>query len=404
MRLLVGNDKGQTLPLLALLVIVLIGLLGLAIDLGRMYVARTELSRAVDAAALAGVVELPDTAAAEAKARAYFQENLPSGEISFPQTTSENEFRVRGRRSINALFMGIFGFNSVEVDATATAGFGRVPVDTVLTIDATGSMGAPPCNAAQNNSGCPIKEAKDAAQQFADILLPDTPTTDYTKVAVVPYRGCYKPPLPNGSACVPTGWVHPLDSNQGLVHGKIQDISSQGGTGTNVCLGLYKSREVLFGAGSHTEPNTLRFVVILSDGDNTYNAASYGSGQPPTECRPTTSPWNSDQYVDSQCRSAQTRERQLDTETLALANALKAQDVEIFVVGLGVCGTPSSSLCDTGVVGSTAHDNTADRNLLKCIASSSPGTNDHYFEVPTASDLPGVFTKIARSIAFRLIE
>lgn len=390
--------------MLALLVIVLIGLLGLAIDMGRIYVARTELSRAVDAAALAGVMELPDTAAAEAKATAYFQENLPGGQISFPQVNSDNEFRVRGSRTIDVLFMGIFGFDSVSVDGSATAGFGRVPVDTVLTIDATGSMGASPCNQAQNNPGCPIKEAKDAAQQFADVLLPDQPTTDYTKVAVVPYRGCYKPPLPNGSACIPTGWVHPLDSNQGLVHGKIQDISAQGGTGTNVCLGLYKSQEVLFGAGSHTEPNTLRFVVILSDGDNTYNAASYGSGQPPTECRPTTSPWQSDQYVDSSCRAAQTRERQLDTKTLAMANALKAQGVEIYVVGFGVCGSPSSALCDVNAVGGTAHDNTADRNLLKCIASSSPGTNDHYFEVPTASQLPGVFTQIARSIAFRLVE
>ena len=398
------NQRGQVLPVMAVLVIVLLGLIGLAIDIGRLYVARTELSRAVDAAALAGVVELPDTSAAQARATAFFAENLPDATVSFPATQGLSQFRVKGSRTVSTLFAGVLGLDQVTLTAQATAGFGNVPVDTVLAIDATGSMGAWPCNRAQNNPGCPIKEAKDAAQIFADILLPDTPVTDTTQVGVVPYRGCYKPPRPLGSRCVPAGWVHPLSSNQGLVHGKIQDIRSLGGTGTNVCLGLLRSQEVLFGTNSHTEPNTLRFIVILTDGDNTYNRASYGNGAPPLPCRPDTSPWRSDRYLDSACRGAQTRERELDIKTKAMADAIKAQGVEIYVVGFGVCGSPNDDLCNPSLIGSNAHDNVADRNLLKCIASSSPGTNDHYFEVPSAQDLPNVFSQIAQEIAFRLVE
>jgi hypothetical protein len=388
---------------MALLVVVLLGMVGIALDIGRLYVARTELSRAVDAAALAGVVELPDINAAQARATAYLAENLPDATISFPATQGQNQFRVQGSRTVSTLFVGVLGFQEVTIDAQATAGFGIVPVDTVLTIDATGSMGAWPCNRAQNNPGCPIKEAKDAAQIFADILLPDTPTSNTTQVAVVPYRGCYNPPR-RYARCIPGGWVHPLSSNQGLVHGKIEDIRSQGGTGTNVCLGLLRSEEILFGTNSHTEPNTLRFIVILTDGDNTYNRASYGNGAPPVDCRPNTSPWRSDRYVDSACRGAQTRERELDVKTKAMADAIKAQGVEIYVVGFGVCGSPNNDLCNPGLIGGTAHDNIADRNLLKCIASSSPGTNDHYFEVPSAQDLPDVFSQIAQEIAFRLVE
>jgi hypothetical protein len=42
--------------------------------------------------------------------------------------------------------------------------------------------------------------------------------------------------------------------------------------------------------------------------------------------------------------------------------------------------------------------------LLKCIASSTPGTNDHYYETSTSAELPAIFTAIAQAIAFRLIE
>jgi Flp pilus assembly protein TadG len=70
MRFFKNRSKAQAMPIVALLLVAFIGLLGLAIDLGRLYIARAELSRAIDAAALAGVIELPDTADAQAKASA----------------------------------------------------------------------------------------------------------------------------------------------------------------------------------------------------------------------------------------------------------------------------------------------------------------------------------------------
>ena len=62
----------------------------------------------------------------------------------------------------------------------------------------------------------------------------------------------------------------------------------------------------------------------------------------------------------------------------------------------------SNSQCNS-LVGNSNGDNIADRRLLKCISSSTPGTNDHYFEVQTAAQLPDVFQVIAFKIAGRAL-
>ncbi len=395
-RFVARRERAQVLPIMALLLVAFMGLLGLAIDGGRLFVAKTELSRALDSAALAGVVELPDQAVAEAKAIAYMNDHLSGVTVTFPAPIQGSEFRVQGTRSVDTIFMSVFGIGQVDMDAIAAAGFGGVPLDTVLTIDATGSM-ENGCNASNSNSGCPIKEAKDAAQLYIDLLLENSAGSDLIQAAVVPYRGCYNPPRTYG-ACIPGGWLSDLSSNFGFISAKISAISAPGGSGTNVCLGLHKSNEVIFGANAHTEASTLRFVVLLSDGDNNYNSVSYGNGEPPVACRPDTNP--SSGSGGGSCSSAVTQERELDDKTYEMAEAMKAAGVEIFVVGFGVCGSSNSNQCDIGMIGSSTHDNTADRNLLKCVASAE----DHYFEVPTAEDLPDVFQQIAQYVSFRLVE
>jgi hypothetical protein len=399
MRML-KSEEGQVLPIVALLLVVFIGLLGLAIDVGRLYVAKTELSRAADSAALAGVIELPDIVAAQNRATAYLTENVPDATASFPATSQDYQIRVKASRTVDMTFMSIFGFDQVDLDATAAAGFGRVPIDAVMAIDSTGSMGDSPCNGAMNNAGCPIKEAKDAAAVFAQILLGNAQVTGDTQVGMNAYRGCYNPPVTT-SSCVPDAWTIGLSSNEASVVSRIGNINATGGSGTNVCLGLWKANQIAFGAGSHTEANTRRFVVLLSDGDNNYNSNSFGNGMPPDECRPNNPSTGSG---GASCGNPVSQEQTLDVKTLALADAMRSQGIEVYVVGFGVCGGTSSAACNRSMVGGSANDNSADRNLLKCLASSASGTNDHYIEVPSASDLPEIFGQIARRIAFRLIE
>jgi hypothetical protein len=76
------DESGQSLPLVALAAVVLVGMLGMAVDLGRVWVAKQELQRAVDAASLAAGQDLPSSATAYSAAVAYSGEpgsNNPVG-------------------------------------------------------------------------------------------------------------------------------------------------------------------------------------------------------------------------------------------------------------------------------------------------------------------------------------
>lgn len=409
------SERGQILIMVAGAAIVLFAMTGLAIDFGRMYMAKAQLSRAVDAAALAGVLEFngqsSGLANAQAKALEYIEQNEPEAEATVVPDGVKNELTVDATKTINTYFLSVLGITSTTVRAHAKAGFGTLTVDAALVIDATGSM-----------SGDPINNAKQAAISFKNVLLGSAPSGNVV-VGVTPFRGCFRANPQTEIAPKPMGSTYCVDYaaqttylmyDSAALQSRITAISAQGGSGTNVCGGLYMGLQILDGPNNHNNPvlypNNKRYLVLLSDGDNTYNSYSYQSSpaSPYSSCRPNTSPGSSDTYVDSNCRSAQTREREVDVKTYQLAQSLKSQGIEIFVVGFGVCDPNSgpvysSSQC-SAQIGNTDHDNTADERLLKCIASSKPGTNDHYYWASSASQLPAIFTAIANQIAHRLIE
>ncbi len=421
----IGRSDSQILPMAALVIIVLFASVGLAVDVGRCFVAKAELVRAVDAAALAGTLELSGNPAqmqtqVNAQVAAYMAQNQPDAAYNTTISQADKQVQISATLAVKTIFLQVLGIGTVNVAANATAGYGVLAVDTVLVIDATGSMGVD--SNGQNcvgHSGCPIDEAKNAAKSFTDTLLTGTASSD-TLVGETPFRGCFN--LPNlFSFCVPLSTMsQSLSNSKTTIENTISSISSVGGSGTNICNGINQADQILYGANHHTVSNTMRIVVLLSDGDNVYNNVANGVPTPtgnhtptpiagyqlPSACRPPT-PNVSDQYVDTQCRSAQTKERALDTDTINLVNTLKAQGVEFYVIGFGVCGSndgtiSSSSYCAN--IGNGDTDNTADRRLLKCIASSTSGSNDHYFETTDASQLPNIFQQIARLIGFRLIK
>ena len=419
----VKRERGQILPMVAIMAVVLIAIIGLAIDVGRIMVAKAQLVRAVDAAALAGALKLPNLDAARDEVLAYMAENEPDADVGVPSSPAEREVEVVATKDVDLTFMSVLTLipgieldDPVTVTADAIAGFGVQHIDAHLDIDATYSMGDG-CNWSDSNPGCPIKEAKDAAASFADTLMNDSPGSPETQMGVGAFRGCYNPPFKNSSNsmpwCVPVNtMVRDLTQDKSQVMTTIDQIDSDGFT--NVCLGILKGQQILFGPNGQiveNGENLMKILVVLSDGDNNYDKSTYSStyNSPDPLCRPNTSPWNSDpNSLSDNCLAAQTREKELDTKTKTLANELKSQGTEIYVVGFGVCDTndpdqkPTAEYCSG--IGNNDHDDIADRRLLKCIASSTPGTNDHYFEVPNAEDLPDVFGKIAQSIAFRLIK
>src|SRR2546425_10917919 len=94
------RDKGQTLVMFVIFLIVLMLFVGLVIDFGFAYVTRASLSKAVDAASLTGARNLSlGKAQAEVLARAAFDANYrpttldaspPTVDITFTTDTSSN--------------------------------------------------------------------------------------------------------------------------------------------------------------------------------------------------------------------------------------------------------------------------------------------------------------------------
>src|SRR5688572_25735173 len=277
-----SGEKGQVIVITAFAIVIMFGIVGLAVDVGRMYAARAELGRAVDAAALAGVLELPAVATAETKAENYLAENEPTAVGDIVGNAADNSLTVDASKTVNMYFIRVLGINTATVSAHAKAGFGVLSLDAAMVIDATGSMDDG-CNSDQDNSGCPIHEAKEAAKDFKDVLLGSTPDGQ-TVIGVAGQRGCYRSSAQTATAPMPTSkslcplhdsstnsWVTELISNKTTLDNRIDNIFAEGGSGTNVCGGVAKGWEVLEGPGNHlSDENLLRYLVLLSDGDNNY--------------------------------------------------------------------------------------------------------------------------------------
>jgi hypothetical protein len=133
-----SNERGSVLALVTLLLIVFLGLAALAIDLGLLYVARSEAQRAADAAAHAGagylMWNLEDEEGARQRAREFGLENSVRGvpadvreEVDVDVELAEAKVRARVHRTsdwggrIETLFAGVLGIRGVDVSAVAAA-------------------------------------------------------------------------------------------------------------------------------------------------------------------------------------------------------------------------------------------------------------------------------------------
>jgi Flp pilus assembly protein TadG len=149
------NQQGSVATIAAVGVLLILGVVALAVDLGHLYVVKSELRRAADAGAMAGVRSLfpypltsatlplmPNCSAALSQGRTICQANLVEREvpaIANLQTGSWNwsascfnagcstepftnavTITVR-RENIPLTVMGVFGFGPVNLQATATA-------------------------------------------------------------------------------------------------------------------------------------------------------------------------------------------------------------------------------------------------------------------------------------------
>lgn len=144
------SDRGQVFMMFALLIPVLAGMVGMAVDLGSWASDRRSLQNAADSIALAAGQELPDAAKAQSAAQTYATKNgiaLSDLQVTVSGGTTAPKVSVTLSRSHDFAFLRLLGVNSGDVGAKAATikasfggGSGIVPwAVTQATVDAAGN-------------------------------------------------------------------------------------------------------------------------------------------------------------------------------------------------------------------------------------------------------------------------
>lgn len=119
------NKRGSVLVFVAISLAVLAGFAGMALDIGMTVHKKALLQHAVDAAALAGAQELPDsTSDAYSVAESYLEENVGLSNLtSYTITFSEldRKIRVEASEDVDYFFAKVIGFEKGEVVTKAAA-------------------------------------------------------------------------------------------------------------------------------------------------------------------------------------------------------------------------------------------------------------------------------------------
>jgi len=195
-RSAIADERGQTLPFVALMMTALLGVGGLVVDVGHAYVVRGQLQNSANAAALAaaGYVYTSNSASVNTTTMADSYNTgsgaknaYASGTVNTSVTTkcvnmlmpkgqscitgsASNAVVVKNSTGVKTFFMGLFGVPTLNVSATATASMQGTAHqwNVAVIIDSTGSM-------ATTDSNCNSLTEFQCALSGTQALLESTP-------------------------------------------------------------------------------------------------------------------------------------------------------------------------------------------------------------------------------------
>jgi len=163
------RENGQALVLVALSLLVLVGIVGLSIDMGYLRYAKRRLQTAADSAAIAGASELKDgnykTAAINDARVNGFADGVdgvtvtsfnPPKDAPFQGKPNANEYvEVQVQQNAPTFFMRIFGVKAATLSATAVAQLGSskgcvYSLGLLGGITVNGTVNAPDCGVIDN--------------------------------------------------------------------------------------------------------------------------------------------------------------------------------------------------------------------------------------------------------------
>lgn len=118
----VRNDKGSAIVVVALTITMMIGFGALVVDVGNLYLHKIRLANMVDAAALAGVQDLPgNSQLAVSNAKYYGAQNGMERDVVSVGVSNNIVITVSATRKVPLFLARIFQMTSSDVTATASA-------------------------------------------------------------------------------------------------------------------------------------------------------------------------------------------------------------------------------------------------------------------------------------------
>ncbi len=128
MKKLMKNEQGTVVVIVALAFAVIMVIVALVVDIGRLYLEYTKLSRGTDAAALAAAQELARNPSGVVEvARDYAQRNgVDPDNIVVSVSASDKTVSVQGTENVTLTFAPIIGIRNSDVKARAKAKLGSI--------------------------------------------------------------------------------------------------------------------------------------------------------------------------------------------------------------------------------------------------------------------------------------
>lgn len=214
---LVKDNKGATVPLLALALIPIMGGIGAAIDYSRAAAVRTAMQSALDATALMLSKEAQAIAkeaqgganvALEQKATVYFNaifKEPKAGNVAVQALLTEPasgsfNLKISGSATVNTVFSRVLGQSIFDVGATSEVLWGMKKLNLALALDNTGSM------ASQDK----MTELKKAAKSLLTTLKTAEKVPGDVKISIVPFAV----DVNVGTANVSASWIDWTDWDQ----------------------------------------------------------------------------------------------------------------------------------------------------------------------------------------------
>ncbi len=250
-RSIVRDQKGVALIYTAVTLTVLLLFTGLAVDGGRGYIVKAQLTKAVDGAALGAAREL-NSGNPRLKAEQVFKANFPPGylgtssvtdptadpnfyQLSTDAATGISTVTINASAVLPTTFMGLANFRTMNVSASGEAT--RRMVDLSLVVDVSGSIGAQ------------WATVRDATRNFIDSF-----DAAHDRLALTLFS--------TGSQV-----VFPMPTSRGFdkVGMKAAVPNSLPGGSTTMAEGLYRGWDQLR-VVPNGQQSSLRIIVLFTDG------------------------------------------------------------------------------------------------------------------------------------------